>query len=297
MTAPLGSSCGSPESRIGYIVDEAADGDTALATFERSRPDVVLLDAVMPRMDGFSVCLRMHNTPGAANTSIVMVTSLDREESIARAFDAGASDYVTKPINCALLRYRLRRTIADRRRQTQVDYLAHHDSLTGLPNRVLLIDRFRNALARAERRGEPLALLFLDLDGFKQVNDTLGHDIGDRLLKEVGERLVSFSRSCDTVARLGGDEFVIVLTVAVSEDGVRTVATKLLGLLSLPFSIAAEPVSVTASLGAALYPTDGDDMRTLMKNADAAMYSAKESGGNTLVLPSSSIVTPRPTCT
>lgn len=265
----------------GYAVDEAADEDTALALFDHRTPDVVLLEPGTPRMDGFSVCSRMHNAPAAANAAIVMVTSLNDEESIAKAFDAGASDYVTKPINHALLRHRLRRTIADRRHQTQVNYRAHYDALTGLPNRALLIDRFRHALARARRRGEPVALLYLDLDGFKQINDTMGHDAGDRFLKEVGERLAGFSRSCDTVARLGGDEFVMLLTTAVSENGVRTVATKLLGLLSEPLPAAKGQVSVTASLGAALYPGHGDDIGTLIRNADAAMYSAKENGGNT----------------
>ena len=266
--------------RDGYVVDEADDGKVALGIFEQVNPAVVLLDGSMPEMDGFTVCAELQSRPTAKNTPILMVTSLDDEGSIARAFEAGASDYITKPVNWTVLRHRLRRMIAESQDQKRVDHLAHHDALTGLPNRVLLLDRLEQALGRARRYREAIGLLYLDLDGFKQANDTMGHDAGDRLLKEVADRLVSIVRSGDTAARLGGDEFVFLLVSKVSRHGASVVARKVLDELSRPYPLPAS-VSVTASIGAALYPTDGEDVGTLIANADAAMYRAKQLGGNT----------------
>jgi diguanylate cyclase (GGDEF)-like protein len=164
--------------------------------------------------------------------------------------------------------------------QKRIDHLAHHDSLTGLPNRVLLLDRLEQALGRARRHGDMVGLLYLDLDGFKQVNDTMGHDAGDRVLREVADRLVGIVRSGDTVARLGGDEFVFLIVSKVSRDGASVVARKVLDELSRPYPLP-ESAAVTASIGAVLYPMDGEDAGTLIANADAAMYRAKEQGGNT----------------
>ena len=160
-------------------------------------------------------------------------------------------------------------------------YLAHYDAVTGLPNRVLFLDRFEQALQRARRHNELIALLYLDLDGFKQINDTMGHDAGDQVLKAVGDRFASFVRSCDTLARLGGDEFALLVTSGVSKEGVRVVADKMLGVLAKPLALTEGAASVAASVGAALYPQDGDGVQTLIKQADAAMYDAKRHGGNT----------------
>ena len=195
----------------GHVVEEAEDGETGLAMFERWAPDVVLLDANMPGMDGFTVCAQLQKRLTAVSVPIVMVTALQDESSITRAFEAGATDYVTKPINTVLLRHRLQRTIAAYRHQARVDYLAHHDAVTGLPNRVLLFDRFQHVLARAQRTREFVGVLYLDVDRFKPVNDTLGHSAGDQLLREIGDRIAHVARSCDTVARLGGDEAAAAL--------------------------------------------------------------------------------------
>ena len=274
----------------GHVVEEVEDGETSLAMFERSTPDVVLLDANMPGMDGFTVCAQLQKRFTTKNVPIVMVTDRTDESSITRAFDAGATDYTAKPINPVLLRHRLQRTIAAYRHRARVDYLAYYDPVTGLPNRVLFLDRFQHVFARAHRTQEPVGLLYLDVDRFKPVNDTLGHGAGDQLLREIGDRMAHLARSCDTVARLGGDEFVVLLTAGVSEAGMKIVAQKVVTLVSAPFSLAEGPVSVTASVGGALYPRDGDSVRTLLKNADAAMYAAKQSGGNTyrLCVPSRS---------
>ena len=268
--------------RDGHVVDEAEDGETALRVFTRAAPDLVLLDGGMQGLDGLDLCAELQTLlPSAKKTPILMVTSLDDDESIARAFKAGATDYIAKPVNGTLLRYRLRKMIAESRNQMHFAYLAHYDAVTGLPNRVLFLDRFEQAVERARRHRDLLALLYLDLDGFKKINDAMGHDAGDRLLKEVSDRLVSLVRSCDTLARLGGDEFVLLATSGVSEEGVRVVAEKMLGTLSKPFPLSEGTASVTASVGAALYPLDGDEIPTLIKNADAAMYDAKRRGRNT----------------
>ena len=162
-----------------------------------------------------------------------------------------------------------------------VQHLAHHDVLTDLPNRSLLTDRLRQALAQVRRDRGKLAVLFLDLDRLKPVNDTLGHDIGDQLLKATANRLREIvTRESDTVARLGGDEFVILLQRVNKESDAAAVAEKILRALSQPFSINRHAVSISASIGVAIYPQHGDEADTLLKNADAAMYRAKHGGRN-----------------
>lgn len=164
--------------------------------------------------------------------------------------------------------------------EERLDHLAHHDPLTNLPNRLLFLDRLNQAISQAQRAKNPVALLFLDLDRFKVINDTLGHIIGDQLLKEAGHRLSSIVRDGDTFARLGGDEFNIILTYMSHAQDAATVAQKLLDLLSQPFFVEGNELFITASIGITLFPTDGVEAQTLLKNADAAMYRAKEQGGN-----------------
>ncbi len=158
--------------------------------------------------------------------------------------------------------------------------LAYYDTLTGLPNRTLLRDRIEGAMARAHRNGTKVAVLFIDLDYFKTVNDTLGHEAGDRILVQVANRLSSAFREVDTVARFGGDEFVAVITDVKDIGSIVAVAEKVLKLFDTPFDADGEDVYLSASIGIALYPDNGDDPSTLIKNADMAMYKAKEEGKN-----------------
>ena len=165
--------------------------------------------------------------------------------------------------------------------EARIAYLAQHDALTGLPNRALLQDRLDQALAHATRQGKRIALMFLDLDRFKTINDSLGHLTGDKLLQGVAGRLRQCVRETDTVSRQGGDEFIIVLTGVDSPDEAGRVAAKILDQLDAAFDVDGQQLRTSFSIGIALFPEDGHDPETLMKNADTAMYHAKESGRNT----------------
>lgn len=164
--------------------------------------------------------------------------------------------------------------------QNRLNYIANHDSLTGLPNRVLLYERLSQSIETAKSIDQILALMFLDLDGFKQVNDTLGHAIGDLLLQAVAKRLTGCLRTSDTVARLGGDEFVVLLPAIPETNVVTQVARKVLSTLSQPFAISGETLSVTTSIGIALFPNHSDHLESLIERADEAMYHAKKTGKN-----------------
>jgi len=165
-------------------------------------------------------------------------------------------------------------------REAHIRHLAEHDSLTGLPNRALLQDRLIQTMARAERAGSRLALLYIDLDRFKLVNDSLGHPVGDALLQEVAQRLQATVRVSDTVSRQGGDEFLVLLDEIESADDAARVAQKMLDLLAQPCWVAGHELTVTPSIGISLYPDDSTDMITLIKSADIAMYQVKEGGRN-----------------
>ncbi len=170
--------------------------------------------------------------------------------------------------------------ISERMRfEERLHYLAHHDLLTGLPNRALLLDRLHQALARAHWNRRTLAVLFLDLDRFKNINDTLGHDLGDRLLQALAGRLSGCVRDGDTVSRLGGDEIAILLEDVAHTDDIANVARKILTAFDRPFSVNGHELFIAASIGISVYPHDGEDATTLLKHADIAMYRAKQQGG------------------
>lgn len=166
-----------------------------------------------------------------------------------------------------------------KRTEERIQHLAHFDQLTGLPNRMLLQDRFKYALSLAQRAGEHLAVMFLDLDNFKSINDTLGHTVGDRLLMDTAVRLKAAIREEDSISRLGGDEFIFILP-GTDANGAARVAEKLRHAISEPYLIEQYELTITPSIGIAIYPEDGGDIETLSKNADTAMYRAKQAGRN-----------------
>ncbi|MFN0314579.1 MAG: EAL domain-containing protein, partial [Burkholderiales bacterium] len=168
-----------------------------------------------------------------------------------------------------------RKTVEDR-----INFLATRDALTGLPNRVLFGDRIAQAIAASRRTGQGLAVFFMDLDRFKYINDTLGHDVGDILLKQVAERMLACVRKRDTLARLGGDEFVLALEGLLQPEDAAQVATKIVRSIAEPYEISGHSLTTSCSIGISIFPSDAEDERTLMKNADTAMYHAKERGRN-----------------
>ncbi len=262
----------------GYRIDEASNGDQALALCKRHMPDLVLMDAVMPLLNGFEACAQIRALQGGAHTPVLIITALDDEKSIKQAFSAGASDYIPKPVHFAVLRRRVARLLEASRAEKHVYQLAYHDSLTGLPNRTRFRKHFEELLLRPRAGEKMLALLFLDLDRFKLINDTLGHDVGDMLLKAAADRIAGCLRSGDMVARLGGDEFTIILERIQSYEVAGAIATKICDVLSKPFVFMEQEMYVSASVGIAIYPVDGTDMGSLIKRADTAMFRAKEQG-------------------
>lgn len=410
----------------GFDVVQASDGIEAIEQFHASDPDLIIMDAMMPNMDGFEAISHLRRTTLGAHVPILMITGLDDLDSITRAYDEGATDFLTKPINFFILPYRVQymlrsKATADALRasqlkldnaqriarlghwewatandaltwsrefarilhypadqhggswqsfldsidedcrqavrhtaaqaveesrefsieftlgtvagdqtrtirleaephlddegccthmlgtlqditertnaQQQIHTLAYFDLVTGLPNRAQLNEQLNYVLKTAQRNGTQFAVMFLDLDHFKQVNDTLGHDAGDDLLQQVATRLTSVVRETDsvsrtgamaedepgtrhTVARLGGDEFVVLLGhINRAEDAAR-VAERLATSISEPYSLGNVDVNVTTTVGISVFPDDGEDAETLMKHADVAMYHAKEQGRN-----------------
>jgi diguanylate cyclase (GGDEF)-like protein/PAS domain S-box-containing protein len=405
---------------IGLQVCEAANGAEALEQFVLRRPDIIVLDVMMPVMDGYTTCSRLRGSMGGSRVPILMMTGLDDAEAIAGAYEHGATDFIMKPLNPTILSHRVRymlrgsrtvdallrsearlglaqriakignwewqphtgqfsasselcrlmgirpqnfggtleafleavdaedrqrveqslksiitdrtpcdidhrimlpngsefivnlqaeaifddqlkaltivgtaQDISERKRsEREIHRLAYYDSLTGLPNRVLFKDRVTHSIAHAHRYRYHLALLFLDLDRFKIINDTLGHNIGDLLLKHVADRLVESVRHSDSIgrtadgdpthelARLGGDEFTVLLTNLRDVQDASKVARRILEALARPFSVGGHEIFVTVSLGIAIFPADGDSVDVLLKNSDTAMYHAKEEGRN-----------------
>ncbi|MFC5475254.1 EAL domain-containing protein [Paraherbaspirillum soli] len=262
--------------RDGFRVAEAENGVQALRLLRRIQPDVILMDAVMPVMDGFTTCARLQELPNRQNIPVLMITGLEDNASVERAFTAGASDYIPKPIHFAVLSQRVRRIVEANRAERRVRDLAFNDSLTGLPNRALFFDQLKRSIEQARQTEEGVAVLFLDLDRFKYVNDTLGHDVGDKLLIAVAQRIRRSVRIVDCVARLGGDEFTVVLADLASPNAATTVAQNICRSVAAPFLIDGHDIFVSASIGISLYPHDGTDVGTLLQHADTAMYRAKK---------------------
>jgi diguanylate cyclase (GGDEF)-like protein len=405
----------------GFTVEEVADGFAALARMETLRPDLVVLDVVMPEMDGFETCCRIRGLPHSGMTPVLMVTGLDDPGVLARAFEVGATDFVTKPITPALLTHRVRfllrmsaaleearrsearlaeaqriarvgnwdwhvatgvfrgsaeaarllglgaaatevpierlyeRIVPEEREQlrqalaavaaehatlncehrvaadgepgrcvhllgeavrdaggavrvagtaqdvtqrveaqSRIQRLAYHDALTGLPNRRHFSDQLHRMLSAARRKDRRAAVMLVDLDEFKRINDTLGHSVGDQVLVEVAGRLGEVVRASDAVgreelgltgphavARLGGDEFLIAVADLGSGEDAAVVAGRLLKALAAPFRIGDHELFVSASIGISVFPDDGEDLEALLKHADLALYQAKDAGRNT----------------
>ncbi|MFA6972663.1 MAG: diguanylate cyclase [Gallionella sp.] len=247
--------------------------------------DLILLDLLMPGMDGFQVMEALKKIEPDGYLPVLVITA--QPDHKLRALKSGAKDFISKPFNLAEVLARVHNMLEVRLLYTQLEAsnktlesLALHDALTGLANRRLLMDRLSLSIVQARRRHGMMAVMYLDLDGFKQINDTLGHPAGDTLLSMVAARIVAAVRQEDTVARLGGDEFVIALWELSHGDDVAKLASKIIQSVSQPYSIQEHSVHITASIGVSVYPAHGDKAETLMKSADMALYDAKHAGKN-----------------
>jgi diguanylate cyclase (GGDEF)-like protein/PAS domain S-box-containing protein len=388
----------------GFEVASVADGDSAIHNISAAKPDMVLLDMIMPGKDGCETCREIRALPGGEYLPVLMITGMDSADSIHRAFEAGATDFITKPVNAELLAHRVRymlrasqnvckladsqsrlemlkvavdslpigitfsdvkgiiiysnpaearmhgyevdelvgkearkfstsnrcrplaaeqlkelgvwrresvnvrksgdefpalltsisvcdneknylgiittcEDISDRKvAEEKIRQLAYYDTLTGLPNRGMFLERLHHTLTQAQRDHDKVNLVFLDLDNFKDVNDTQGHDVGDRLLRMVADRLTACMRDSDVLARLGGDEFVVVCPSVATQESVAAVVQRIQSIFIDPFEVEGRQIYSSASIGIAVYPDDSLDASTLFRCADTAMYQAKNEG-------------------
>ncbi len=255
----------------------ASSGEEALRVARQFRPDVVLLDIVMPDMSGFEVCKALKADPKLSDAAVIFVTSHAQADYELQALGYGGIDFIQKPLNLPVARAHINAHLTLR---NEAKRLANHDALTGLPNRMLLRDRAEQALKMARRNHGRLAMLLLDLDNFKAINDAMGHSVGDQMLKYVATRLSMILGSMDTLSRQGGDEFIILLSEVDSFEAVGDFADQVLASISNPFSLQGNRYDLSASIGIGVFPEDSDDLESLYRHADSAMYQAKQAGRN-----------------
>jgi diguanylate cyclase (GGDEF)-like protein len=264
----------------------AENGQDGLDLFRRHRPDIVLTDIRMPVMDGIQMAREIKRVD--SSTLIIVLTAVSDTDAILETIDVGINHYVKKPVIMEKLITSINRCIdvAEARRQTRrqeetIRRMAYYDSLTGLPNRQLFTMLFQQALAHARRHSRLLALLYLDLDGFKAINDTYGHIAGDQLLQAVAERLkLCCRRGLDTISRYGGDEFVILLSDPDNSHEAAILAQKIIDAFERPFVFVEYELITSPSIGISVYPDSGTNEDELVLNADTAMYRAKKEGRN-----------------
>ncbi len=278
-----------------YRCSDAGSAEEALAALAKTTFDLVISDIDMGGMSGLELVPRVHSL--SPDTVVVMVSGNQDIEFAIKALRVGAFDYITKPIDlrhveasveralnhCNLLkekrRYKEQLENLLQQRTAEVHWLGNYDTVTQLPNRALFEDRVQQAVAIAKATGQSLGVLFIALDQFKKVNDSLGHGPGDVLLREFAERLKSCINKSDTVARFANDEFALLRTqIDGTKDVIETIGS-LSQVLKFSFDLPGHDLFATASVGVSLFPVDGEDCQTLLKNAGAALYKAKRSGG------------------
>jgi diguanylate cyclase len=244
----------------------------------------------MPGMDGYAVCRRLRAEPRFATVPIVMVTGHEDSGAISRAFEAGATDFISKPVNWSLLPRRLAYILRNAAAAERIERLAYFDTLTGLPNRQRCIDTAERLFADAAAAQQRVAVIYADLNSFKRVNDTFGHSVGDAVLKDVAGKLARalapFQAAHDSVsvARFGGDEFVVLVGAAQADSIALEIASACAAVLSDPIVHDGLEFYSAPSIGIAVYPDDGSDVATVLKHADTAMYQAKSGASGSIVM-------------
>lgn len=262
-----------------FKITHAKTLSDGLLHLDKERFDAILLDLSLPDAFGLPTVRQVH----ATNPSIplVVLSGVSDQALALQAVQQGAQDYLVKGQgHPELLARSVRYSIERKRSEERLTYLAQYDHLTGLVNRSLFRDRLDQAMARSKRLQQPMGLMLLDLDRFKSVNDSLGHDVGDELLKSVSERLKSCVREVDTVARMGGDEFTIILEGVASEQSIVVVAKRIAESISTVFELQGHTISIGISIGITVFPQDDHSIDELLRHADSAMYMAKQRGGS-----------------
>lgn len=268
----------------GYVnITTTRDPRAVCALHRANHYDLILLDLRMPGMDGFQVMESLKEIETDSYLPVLAVTAEPAHKL--RALQSGAKDFVSKPFDLAEVLMRVQNMLEvrllheeARNYSKMLESLALNDPLTGLANRRLLADRMAMSLVHARRNNSAMAVVYLDLDGFKEINDTLGHGAGDDLLKMVAGRLVAAVREEDTVARIGGDEFIIAIWHVSDSDYAAKVASRAIKAVSQPYEIGGNTIHITTSAGVSIYPVHGEDADMLLKNADQALYEAKAAG-------------------
>lgn len=270
--------------QVGLAPLEFANGATALESAIVYGAAIVLLDVEMPGLDGYAVCRRLRADPRFASTPIVMVTGHEDSAAISRAFDAGATDFISKPVNWALLPRRLEYILRNGAAAERIERLAYFDTLTGLPNRQRCLETAERQFAEAAHGEQSVAVVYVDLNSFKRINDTFGHSVGDVVLRTVAGKLAGAASGLAGVAahvslaRFGGDEFVILLRHARAQELALRLAERCSAAFKDPIGHQGLEFYSALSIGIAVYPRDGQDVATVLKHADTAMYQAKSGG-------------------
>jgi diguanylate cyclase (GGDEF)-like protein len=273
--------------KLGHEVIQAHNGDDAIDYFQAHQPDLVILDVVMGTMGGFDCARKIRLINSEDWIPIIFLSSSVNDESIAQGIEAGGDDYLTKPYSDVTLEAKIKamQRIAEMRNQLifktgELKRISTTDVLTGLYNRFQFEKIIKSKMAAAVRYNHNMALLFIDLDHFKTINDTFGHGVGDLLLKDVTSRLIKNTRLDDFIARIGGDEFIIILGHIENYQVAGDICQKLIDEISKNYLINGIDIKISASIGLTCYPEQNGDSATVIQNADIAMYAAKEMGRN-----------------
>ncbi len=265
--------------RADYQLSWCGDIDAAQALILSGQYDLVLLDYLWPAGQGRDL-LRAARSQGCQLPILVMTEQMEADVD-REAICIGASDYLVKAeFEAQTLERSIRYAVERKSAQARLTRLAHYDSLTSIPNRVLFRDRLEHAISQAERHQSSFALMYIDLKGFKQINDRYGHDVGDELIRACAMRLQANKRRSDSVARVGGDEFTLLLEQTESSVDIAHIAEKIIEVVSQPYPLDRQSVVIGCSIGIAVYPEAGSDVEILQRHADMAMYQAKQEGSN-----------------
>lgn len=276
------------KSNLSVNIEEAETVDHGLALYSKHTYDIILLDYSMPSRDGIEMIVDIRNESKGSSTAIVMMSTFEDENIALECIKAGAQDFLTKSdisekkLRRAILHSTTRNDLEKKLFETyqQVKQLAETDSLTGLPNRYFFDESLKLAITNNRRHDHTLALLLLDLDNFKLVNDNFGHDVGDLLLQKTVDKIRKCLRGNELFSRLGGDEFAITLSNLENSEQALPVAQRIISAMAEPIEIATTSISATVSIGIALHPYNGKTSEELFKFADIAMYRAKKLGRN-----------------